>query len=217
MKQPTADEIRTSLNDHTLFEMGALPGRTNHIQAGVLVPLLWRPDLCALVTIRSDHLRVHPGDPCFPGGTSEPEDMSLLDTALREAREELNIVDPEILGRLSSVPLYTSDHRIEPFVAALDQQQIRPSPAEVKKVIYAPLLKLLTRPHLDGIPWRCDGQEALSPVFEIEGHLVFGATAHTLHELLEVVASTVGEAIPPLVAGRFTWQDAMPGFIAPWS
>jgi 8-oxo-dGTP pyrophosphatase MutT (NUDIX family) len=217
MKQPSAEQIRRTLDAHQLSEMGALPGRTNHIRAAVLVPLVWRPKLCALLTIRSDNLRIHPGDPCFPGGRSEDGDSSLLDTALREAREELHIVDPTVLGRLSSVPLYTSDHRIEPFVAALANDELQPNPGEVKEVIYAPLLDLLEQDHLDAIPWRNGQEESLSPVFSLEGHLVFGATAHSLYELLEVVAVTANREMPSLRAGRFTWQDAMPGFVAPWT
>ncbi len=216
MKQPSAEDIRSSLEAHCLLEMGPLPGRTNHIRAGVLVPLVWRPSLCALLTIRSDTLRIHPGDPCFPGGRSEAGDSNLLDTALREAREELQIVDPLVLGRLSSVPLYTSDHRIEPFVAALSQDDVQPNPDEVKQVISAPLLELLHQGQIDAIAWRHEDQVALSPVFPIEGHLVYGATAHTLFELLEVVAQTAGVEMPELATGRFDWTDVIPGFVAPW-
>ena len=217
MEHPSAEDIRRGLDAHTLFEMGPLPGRTNHIKAGVLVPLVWRPQLCAVLNIRSDNLRIHPGDPCFPGGRSDAGDSSLLETALREAREELNIKDPVVLGRLSSVPLYTSDHRIEPFVAALVQERIVANPGEVKKVLEVPLLELLLQDQLDAIPWRFDGEEALSPVFSLQGHLVYGATAHTLYELLEVIARTCDREMPPLIAGRFRWEDAMPGFIAPWA
>ena len=217
MYQPTAEDIRRGLKTHTLFEMGPLPGRTNHIKAGVLVPLVWRPQLCTLLTIRSDNLRVHPGDPCFPGGSPDPGDTSLLETALREADEELGIKNPAVLGRLSSVPLYTSDHRIEPFVAALNQEQFVANPSEVQKVLEVPLTPLLQREQVDVIPWRFNDEEALSPVFFLQGHLVFGATAHTLYELIEVLAQITSKAMPPLISGRFQWEDAIPGFVAPWS
>jgi len=213
----TSEAIRASLEQHELFEMGPLPGRTNHIQAGVLVPLVWAPQLCVLMTVRSAQLRIHPGDPCFPGGRSEPGDRDLLATALREANEELGIRDPEILGRLSSVPLYTSDHRIEPFVAAVRQTEVTPCEDEVDSVLQIPLSELLAQPTLDAIPWIHEGEEQLSPVFSWQGHLVYGATAHTLHELLAVIAKTTGVALPPLAAGRFSWQDAMPDFVAPWA
>jgi 8-oxo-dGTP pyrophosphatase MutT (NUDIX family) len=213
----TAEAIRKSLAQHELFEMGPLPGRTNHIKAGVLVPLVWEPQLCVLMTVRSPRLRIHPGDPCFPGGIAEPGDPDLLATALREAHEELGIRDPEVLGRLSSVPLYTSDHRIEPFVAALRQAEVTPCEDEVESVLKIPLADLLGQPSLDAIPWLHEGEEQLSPVFSWQGHLIYGATAHTLHELLAVVAKTTGVALPPLTAGRFSWQDAMPDFVAPWA
>jgi len=213
----SADTIRESLAKHQLFEMGPLPGRTNHIKAGVLVPLVWDPQLCVLLTIRSAELRVHPGDPCFPGGRREPGDSDLLATALRESREEMGICEAEVLGRLSSVPLYTSDHRIEPFVAAVRMDEVKPNPAEVEEVLRIPLEQLLHRPQLDAIPWFHNDVEELSPVFAWQGHLVYGATAHTLYELLAVVAASAEVALPPLVAGRFTWKDAMPDFVAPWA
>jgi len=214
---PSAADLKANLDQHQLFEMGPLPGRTNHIEAAVLVPLVWDPRLCVLLTVRSEQLRIHPGDPCFPGGQTEPGDSDLLATALRETREELGIRTTQLLGRLSSVPLYTSDHRIEPFVAAVRSDEIDPNPAEVDKVLKIPVLELLQQPQLDAIPWFHEGIEALSPVFALQGHLVYGATAHTLYELLEVVANTVGTQLPPLVSGRFSWKDAMPDFVPPWS
>ncbi len=211
-----SDAIKATLAQHELFEMASLPGRTNHILAGVLVPLVWEPELHVVLTVRSPELRVHPGEPCFPGGRREDGDDDLLATALREAEEELGIRGPELLGRLSSVPLYTTDHRIEPFVAAVRQSEMVANRAEVESILRLPAAELLQQPQWDAIPWIHEGEEALSPVFPWQGHLIYGATAHTLYELLGVVATTMGVGVPPLVPGRFTWQDAIPDFVAPW-
>jgi len=211
-----SDAIKATLDQHELFEMGPLPGRTNHILAGVLVPLLWEPDLHIVLTVRSAALRVHPGEPCFPGGRPEAGDDDLLATALREAEEELGIRKPEVLGRLSSVPLYTTDHRIEPFVAAVRSEELVANRDEVEAILRVPAAELLAHDQWHAIPWFHAGQEELSPVFPWQGHLIYGATAHTLYELLGVIATTIGAVVPPLVAGRYTWQDAIPDFVAPW-
>ena len=90
--------------------------RKNNISAGVLVALYEDQDWTCIMTQRSSLLKDHSGEMCFPGGKQQKEDSSLADTALREAKEEVNI-EATIIGKLSSIPLYTSDFRLEPFVA----------------------------------------------------------------------------------------------------
>lgn len=60
--------------------------------AGVLVPLIDRPQgLTVLLTQRALHLAHHPGQISFPGGKREKQDANLIDTALREAWEEIGL------------------------------------------------------------------------------------------------------------------------------
>lgn len=71
--------------------------------AAVLIPIVNRESgLTVLLTQRTAHLRDHAGQVSFPGGRWEPGDATRVDTALREAQEEVGI-EPgqvEILGRL---------------------------------------------------------------------------------------------------------------------
>ncbi|MGE0709838.1 MAG: CoA pyrophosphatase [Planctomycetota bacterium] len=174
----------------------------------MLVPVVWSPEPVVLLTLRPDDIR-HGGEVCFPGGRPEPSDEDLWATAAREAREELGLEDPRPLGRLSSFPLYTSDYRLEPFVAACPDQELRPHPGEVAEVLRVDLADALARTAQDAIAYEHEGQERLSPVFELAGHLCFGATAHALYELIEVAATAVGAAPPALRTGRFTWADCL--------
>jgi 8-oxo-dGTP pyrophosphatase MutT (NUDIX family) len=193
---PTPEQLREALAAHTWVEHPALPGRTNHRRAGVLVPLLWDgPKLSTLLQLRPRTLKRHGGEVSFPGGRVEPEDVDLEHTARREAHEELGLRDLDVLGRLSSMPVYTSDFRLEPFVAVARADEIAPDPGEVAQVLPIDLMDLLRAPSLESI----QGLEIHPPLplFRADDWVIFGATALTLLELLGVVAETVGAPIPP--------------------
>jgi 8-oxo-dGTP pyrophosphatase MutT (NUDIX family) len=183
----------------------ALPGRKNHLSCGVLIPIRWMPEPEVVLTLRPPQLQ-HGGEVCFPGGRPDEGDEDMGETALREAREELGIEDPTVLGRLSSMPLYTSDYRLEPFVADIGDQALDPAPAEVAEVIVLDLRTTLRLPHIDALPFQWKGETQHSPVFDAGAHLLYGATAHSFLELLQVVAPLMGERVPPMVSGRHEWS-----------
>ncbi|XP_071393688.1 peroxisomal coenzyme A diphosphatase NUDT7 isoform X2 [Centroberyx affinis] len=61
-------------------------------KASVLIPLfVRRGELCVLMTLRSKELRTSAGEVCFPGGKRDPSDAGDVDTALREAQEEIGL------------------------------------------------------------------------------------------------------------------------------
>ena len=209
MSWPTPEQIRTALAAHPATDVPALPGRRNDLRAGVLVPLVWEPDPVVLLTLRGSHLRRHAGEVSFPGGSPDPLDADLQATALREAHEELGIENAEVLGRLSSMPLYTSEFRLVPFVAAVEGGELKPDPQEVAAVLRVPIRGLLEPPQQPAIPWSDGEQVHLSPVFMVEDYAVYGGTAHTLWELLQVLAPLFGRAMPMLIATGLDWHDVM--------
>ncbi|MEL6185110.1 MAG: CoA pyrophosphatase [Myxococcota bacterium] len=212
---PSEQRVAGALENHAWTEQPALPGRTNHRRAGVLVPLRWTASsLQVILTERAAHLGRHAGEYAFPGGKPEPEDSSLEATALREAREEIGLEGARPLGRLSSLPLYTSDFRLEPFVAAVPAEaQLEADPNEVSTIVELDLAELLGRASWPAIPWTAgDDRQRLSPCFELEPGawreaLVYGGTAHALHELLAVLAPEFGRTLPPLRPASFDWGD----------
>ena len=210
MSHPPPEAIAQALSEHRWVEVPALPGRTNHLGSGVLVPIAWRPEPSVLLTVRAATLRKHAREVSFPGGRPEPADGDDLSvTARREAREEVGIERARMLGRLSSMPLYTSDYRLFPFVAAVEAEGIVPDPAEVAEVLWVSLPSMLERNSIHGIPWELDERSGISPVFELGEHLLYGATAHTLHELLTVVGPVFGVEAPPLVPGPYTFEQVL--------
>ena len=203
------EDLRAALASHPRVELPALPGRTNHHRCGVLVPLAWDPDPVCWLTLRPQELSSHGGEVCFPGGRPDAADAGLEATARREAHEELGLSVVEMLGRLSSMPLYTSDYRLEPYVARVDPARLEPSPAEVERVLPVGLLELLQADHIDAIPYEWGGRRLLSPVFVLDGHPMYGGTAHVFLELLQVAAGVLGVSVPTLRAGRFGWPELL--------
>ncbi|MCO4743816.1 MAG: CoA pyrophosphatase [Proteobacteria bacterium] len=187
----------------------ALPGRTNHLHAGVLVPVVWDQAPRILAIVRAAHLRRHAREVGFPGGKPEAEDADITATALREAREELGFEHIEVLGRLSSFPLYTSDYRLEPTVGLVSDQQLIPEPAEVAEVLSVDIRAWLAREQWEGVPFEHEGGVAVSPVFEIDGHLMYGGTAHVLYEAFTVLAAAMDTPLPALSGRRYTPTDIL--------
>jgi 8-oxo-dGTP pyrophosphatase MutT (NUDIX family) len=124
-----------------------LPGRDGvPTIAAVLVPLVNRADeLHVLLTQRSADLPDHPGQISFPGGRVEPEDASLADAALREAREEVGLPSDRvsILGELPTYETVTG-YRVTPVVGWVEPPfVVVADPVEVADVFEVPLSFLL--------------------------------------------------------------------------
>ncbi|MEO6566277.1 MAG: CoA pyrophosphatase [Casimicrobiaceae bacterium] len=114
--------------------------------AAVLVPLVNRVDgLTLLLTQRSADLPHHPGQISFPGGRVEPDDESLVATALREAAEEVGLpaARVEVLGRMSIYTTVTG-FAVTPIVAWVEPPfTLELDAAEVAEAFEVPLAFLL--------------------------------------------------------------------------
>ena len=155
--------------------------------AAVLVPLYEDAGLHAVFTRRRADLRRHAGEISFPGGRRDPGE-ALVDTALREAHEEVGLPPGavDVLGCLPPTPTFVTNYAIYPFVGLIEPgfawvlQE-----AEVDRVLELPLesvrrgyarRRLVRR----GMPFRTD-------TYEVDGNLIWGATARIVADLLERV------------------------------
>lgn len=164
------------------------PGRLRH--AAVLAILLPTDDAGARIVFieRSGQLRSHAGQLAFPGGKPEVGDATLLDTALREAEEEVALArrDASVIGRLGAVPTPTG-FMIVPYVAWAppDWEPVRAS-MEVHAIL-TPTLATLSDPAIHRITgggvW--DGYRYELHEFAIHTPPLWGATARMLWDLLE--------------------------------
>ena len=159
-------------------------------RAAVLLPLYVRDGALRIVlTRRTETVEHHRGQISFPGGGQEEGDESAFATAVRETEEELGIpaADIRLLGALG--PLTTvSDFFVEPFVGAIPFPHVlRPAEAEIAEVIDAPVAALLDPKALElkVLPGRAE-----PTLFYHHGpHVIWGATARMLKELLDAVGS----------------------------
>jgi 8-oxo-dGTP pyrophosphatase MutT (NUDIX family) len=159
--------------------------------AAVLVPLYVHDGtLHAVFTERQHDLRRHAGEISFPGGRRDPDDTSLIATALREAQEEIGLPADgvEILGALQPTPTIATGYAIYPFVGLISPGHIWTlSDSEVAQVIELSLREVaagyarrrLTR---RGVPIRTD-------TYAVDGHVIWGATARILADLFDRVDS----------------------------
>ena len=201
------------LRNHSPRFWPKLHNRRNHLQAGILVPIIDDMSWTCILTQRSTKLNQHAGEICFPGGKPDPQDKDLVDTALREAKEELGIQKALILGKLSSIPLYTSDFRLEPVVGFIDNSPLHPNPDEVSAILFVDLLRTIDLPKIDGIPTQLNGKKHLSPIFDPKDLIaepptttpIYGGTAYVLLELLTILGEVLQIALPPIVESNRTF------------
>jgi 8-oxo-dGTP pyrophosphatase MutT (NUDIX family) len=158
-------------------------GRT---EAAVLVPMHGWPDNPGLVfTERRSDLRRHAGEISFPGGRRD-EGEDLLETALREAEEEIGLSRDkvEVVGALAPLGTFVTNYKVHPFVGMIDQGlRFEPNPTEVESVLIASLDDLIAghdrrRLVRRGVPIKTD-------TYLISDKLIWGATARILGLLFE--------------------------------
>jgi len=160
------------------------PGRTD---AAVLLAMFDYPDDPGLVfTERRGDLRRHPGEISFPGGRQDRPEEALLTTAVREAEEEVGLdrADLEVVGALPPVGTFVTGYKVHPFVGLIPEGvRFRTNPDEVAAVLLFRVRELrrghaMRRLVRRGIPIR-------TPTYLVGDHLIWGATARILAELLE--------------------------------
>ena len=186
---------------------GHVPGLMGGRRFAVLVPFAESPEGLRLVLeVRSAGLK-QPGEVCFPGGRAEPGE-SFADCALRETFEELAIPASEVrlLGQTDFL-VHQRGFLLQPVLGVVSPAglaKLSPSPAEVAEVFTAPLSFFRNTPptvshyaltarvpedfpyELAGIrpdyPW--GSSEVEVPVWQYEGHAVWGLTARILRHIL---------------------------------
>ena len=140
-----------------------------------------------LMTKKPITLMHHGGEISFPGGKISNADNDLLDTALRETKEEtgLEIFRDNVIGQLKQVITLNSGFTIIPFICMLDSiGQLVPN-SEVESFLHIPLLSFLETLENDLDPKHNSIQEMYTYTFE--KNLIWGASARMLKQITDIL------------------------------
>ena len=166
---------------------------TRYPEAAVLVPITRSDEPEVVLTLRASGLSTHGGEVAFPGGRRDPEDADLVETALREAEEEIGLPPGlvEIIGPLSTL---VSRHGIQvtPYVGLVpDFVEYRPNDGEIAAVFAVPLAFFRDAPR--ETTHRIDylGRSWYVPSYRYDEFKIWGLTAIMLVELVNLVFDDV--------------------------
>lgn len=202
------EELTQKLSERLLLE---LPGATAHepmraIPIGSTIPkfehklpakpgsvliLLYEEDGIVKFPLikRPEYLGAHSGQISLPGGKAENGETP-IETALREGEEEIGIDGSKVkvLGRLSDFFVIPSNFLVTPIVGTISNPIFTPDKREVARILAADLFHLLREEAVLQKEIIAAGQyRMIAPHFEIDGEVVWGATAMMLNELRLVV------------------------------
>ena len=173
-----------------------LPLSDDVAAAAVLITLAnYQSEPVIVLTKRAAHLKKHAGQISFPGGRVDSTDKSLIHTALREAEEEIALPSSlvEIKGFLPDMMTGTG-YRVTPVVGLVNasrdslSKQLVPAPEEVDDVIFAPAEQLLNKQLYHSFEREHKGQRWTSWRIDVDGHIIWGATAAILHKWADALS-----------------------------
>ena len=154
---------------------------TNYKHAAVLV-LIFGTSPNVLMIKKSKNLNIHAGEIAFPGGKFNA-DVDLLDTALRETREEvgLNITREQVIGQLDSVITLNSGYMIKPFIAISSNIHNPVKDSEVESIFNIPLETLLNTLEEDVETQSYSYDKSFK--LKYQNLVIWGATARILYQI----------------------------------
>lgn len=180
---PTIDAVRRALTNRKKSSV-----RDESLDPASVLVLVYPKDgeHCILLNKRTDEVEHHKGEISFPGGARDPEDRDFLDTALREAYEEMGIrrEDVTVLGELDDVAT-RSQFGVRVFAGTIPYPYpFKPSAIEIAEVLEVPVRQLLDPANLrEEVRWT-EGGVTRAYSYAWGRHLIFGATAQIVTQFL---------------------------------
>lgn len=144
-----------------------------------------------LLILRKTYKGVHSNQVGFPGGKAEKVDQDILSTALRETQEEVGVAPDDIvvLKKLSEIFIPPSNFIVQPFMGLYtDPKPFIKQDDEVEMILEVPLSDFLDDKKINikkiTTSYAVDIEV---PAFELNGYIVWGATAMMLNEIKELI------------------------------
>ena len=176
------DQIKSTLTNTLSLHP---PSDEKNRIASVLI-VIYGGEPKVLMTKKSRILKLHAGEIAFPGGKYEPEDVDLLETALRETREEINlsIRNEHVIGQLQPVTTLNSRFTIYPFIAVVKRLPRLKDNPEVETILNIPVFPLLQTLSPDMDPAHQSIKEMYT--FTYSSHVIWGASARMLKQIYDI-------------------------------
>lgn len=177
-------------SDRMIKNFPRTPGPDARVAA---VLILLYPDKGVIHTLfmqRHNYDGVHGGQISFPGGKTEPSDTDIIHTALREAEEETGVDRSAIsvIGTLTPLFIPVSNMIVTPVIGwTKEKPAFVHQPEEVVYLIEAELKRFLDPGIIKIKPFEIRGELIDIRYFDYEGHVIWGATAMILNELLTII------------------------------
>lgn len=160
--------------------------------ASVLIPLIMRDEgLSLLLTHRTAHLNNHAGQISFPGGRVEAIDATSIETALREAQEEIGL-DRQHVEVIGSLPQYRTGtgYDVTPVIALVQPPfSLTPDTFEVASIFEVPLSFLMDANNHQRRSVELPNGAGIRTFYAIpyQQHFIWGATAGMLRNLFHLL------------------------------
>jgi 8-oxo-dGTP pyrophosphatase MutT (NUDIX family) len=176
-------------------ELARFPAASDEPRRAAALALLFadeRGEARIVLMERSDDGGTHARQVALPGGSVEPDDLDTVETALREAAEEVGLdasaAGVEVVGRLETIWVAASGFTIEPVVAiAARAPHLRADPFEVAAILTPPLAAFLPGATIVEVEEVVHGWPLRYGGYPVEERVVWGATARILGQLGAVI------------------------------
>jgi 8-oxo-dGTP pyrophosphatase MutT (NUDIX family) len=171
---------------------------SDRVPAAVLVLFVYRDGIPALVFAKkTEDVPHHKGQFSFPGGVVQPSDGSVVQTALREAREEIGLEPSavEVFGLFDDILTTVSNFVITPVLGlAVGGPVFHPDGREIERVIEIPLAHLLRPGAFRVEHWDREGVTRPVVFVAYGDDVVWGTTGRILRELLDALFPDMPQA-----------------------
>jgi len=177
-------------SDRMIRDFPRSPGNDARVAAVLILLYPHNGSVFTVLMQRHDYKGVHGGQISLPGGKMEPQDKDIIQTALREAYEETG-VDPEkvnVIGTLTPLYIPVSNMIVTPVVGWAEEKPVFTHQQEEVVFLFDTDIKKLLEPDIVKTKqMEIRGEMMGVRYFDYEGHVIWGATAMILHELLTII------------------------------
>jgi 8-oxo-dGTP pyrophosphatase MutT (NUDIX family) len=177
-------------SDRMVRNFPRTPGKDARAASVLILLFPHKSSVYTVLMQRPDYNGVHGGQISFPGGKQEPSDENAIQTAIREAEEETGVNREEItvLGTLTPLFIPVSNIVVTPVVAWINEKPIFTHQVdEVEFLFDADIKRFYDSDIIKLKPVKIGSETLEVKYYDYDGHMIWGATAMILHELLVIL------------------------------